>query len=73
VENADNEIDSNQCCTCFGLFSVRTEREWLKCHCGRWIHEECVDEDDITVVLQSYVLFVCNFLAFIQYLNFISL
>jgi len=51
VENADNEIDSNRCCTCFGLFSddVGTEREWLKCSCGRWIHEDCVDEDDINI------------------------
>ena len=49
AENADDEIDSNRCCTCFGLYSddIGTEREWLKCCCGRWIHEECVDEDDV--------------------------
>ena len=49
AENADNEIDSNRCCTCFGFYSddFGTEREWLKCCCGRWIHEECVDENDI--------------------------
>ena len=32
-ENADDEIDSNRCCTCFGLYFV-TDREWLKCFCG---------------------------------------
>ena len=49
AENADDEIDSNRCCTCFGLYSddFGTDREWLKCCCGRWIHEECVDEGDI--------------------------
>jgi len=51
AENADDKIDSNRCCTCFGLYSddFGTEREWLiqKCCCGRWIHKECVDENDI--------------------------
>lgn len=49
VESADDEIDCNRCCTCFGLFSddLGTEREWLRCQCGRWIHEDCIDEDDI--------------------------
>jgi len=37
------------CCTCFGLFGddLGTEREWLRCKCGRWIHEDCIDEDDV--------------------------
>ena len=48
-DSADDEIDCNRCCTCFGLFSndLGTEREWLRCKCGRWIHEDCVDEDDV--------------------------
>jgi len=56
-------VDCNRCCTCFGLFSndVGTEREWQKCRCGRWIHEECVDVDDKNSS-QSYVFFACNFL-----------
>jgi len=41
-ESADDEIDCNRCCTCFGLFGedLGTERE-------RWIHEDCIDEDDV--------------------------
>ena len=48
-ESADDEIDSNRCCTCIGLFGddLGTEREWLRCKCGRWIHEDCVDEDNV--------------------------
>ena len=39
-------IDTNTCCTCFGLYEddAGTGREWLQCHCGRWMHEDCVEE-----------------------------
>jgi len=48
-ESADDEIYCKQCCTCFGLLSddLGTERKWLRCKYGRWIHEDCVDEDDV--------------------------
>ena len=75
MENADDEIDCNRCCTCFDLFSddVGTEREWLKCHCGRWIHEEYVDEDDINSSATKLCPLFLKIHAFIQCLNFISL
>jgi len=48
-DSADDEIDCNRFCLCFGLFcnKLGIEREWLRCKCGRWIHEDCVDEDDV--------------------------
>ena len=48
-ENADDEINTDICCIFFGLYGddIGTEREWLKCKCGRWIHEDCVDEVNV--------------------------
>ena len=36
---------SEECCACFGLYSddIGTGREWLECACGRWLHEDCVE------------------------------
>ena len=36
------------CCVCFGCYSDDrdTSREWLQCKCGRWLHEDCIDEPD---------------------------
>ena len=35
-------------CAAFVLVSydkdINTGREWLQCSCGRWIHEDCIDE-----------------------------
>ena len=41
-------IDPNVCCTCFGSYDddAGTGREWLQCQCGRWMHEDCVEECD---------------------------
>ena len=41
-----SNIDSNTCCACFGDYAddTGTGREWLQCQCGRWIHEDCVEE-----------------------------
>ena len=40
------DIDSNVCCTCFHTYeedvALETGTEWLKCACGRWLHEVCV-------------------------------
>ena len=49
--NADEEIDANRCCVCFGLYSddAGTAKEWLMCSCTRWIHEDCIDNDDINI------------------------
>ena len=42
----DEPIDTNLCCICFGSYDedIDTGREWLQCSCGRWIHEDCIDE-----------------------------
>ena len=47
--SADEEIDSNKCCVCFGMYEddAGTERTWLECCCSRWIHEDCIDSEDV--------------------------
>ena len=41
----DESIDIEECCACFGQYSddIGTGREWLECACGRWVHEDCVE------------------------------
>ena len=48
-ENVDNSISADLCCVCFGSYQedVGTDREWLQCSCSRWIHEDCVDNEDV--------------------------
>jgi len=55
TESVDDEIDVNRCCVCFGTFTddVGTGREWLQCKCTRWIHEECIDDDDVNIDLSK--------------------
>ncbi len=42
------EINPNVCCTCDCLYkqdvAEGTGADWLACACGRWLHEECVDD-----------------------------
>ena len=47
----DEEIDVNRCCVCFELYAddSGTRREWLQCQCSRWIHEDCIDDDDVDI------------------------
>ena len=44
----NEEIDPNVCCMYFITFEEdiieETEAEWLPCHCGRWLHEDCAEE-----------------------------
>jgi len=37
VPSADDEIDINRCCVCFGMYvdDIGTGREWLQCKCTR--------------------------------------
>ena len=48
-ENVDQETNSNFCCVCFGSYEedIDTDREWLECCCGRWLHDDCIDEEDV--------------------------
>ena len=40
-----DDIDTEECCACFGQYSddIGTGREWLECACGRWVHEDSVE------------------------------
>ena len=42
------DIDTNVCCTCNGLYEhdviEGTGADWLACACGRWLHEDCVED-----------------------------
>ena len=44
VDTLDSTIYSNLCCVCFGSYEEDegTGRQWLKCICERWIHEDCI-------------------------------
>ena len=48
----DESIDTEECCACFGQYSddIGTGREWLECACGRWVHEDCV-ENIVTIYM----------------------
>ena len=50
-----NEISSNECALCFGLYEEdlsmtgKLEREWVQCinaTCGKWMHAECLNIED---------------------------
>ena len=43
------EEDADHCCVCSGSYQedIDTGREWIQCYCTRWLHEDCVDEEDI--------------------------
>ena len=45
----DATVESDLCCVCFGSYheDIDTGREWLQCSCNRWIHEDCVDNEDL--------------------------
>ena len=48
-ENTHTEtIDPNTCCMCFGSFEDDVcdgdRAGWVSCHCGRWLHEDCIEE-----------------------------
>lgn len=32
-----------ECCFCYGSY-CQDGREWVMCACGRWVHEECMEE-----------------------------
>ena len=45
----DENINAEVCCVCYGIYleDVDTGRQWLECSCARWIHEDCIDDEDI--------------------------
>ena len=65
--SADDEINVNRCCVCFGMYAddAGAGREWLECQCSRWIHEDCIDNDDVYTEQ-------CIFVPFVKVLIFTS-
>ena len=54
---ATNDIE-NVCCVCFQLYQGDEENtDWIQCACGRWLHEDCIDADDIVHDIQGRELF----------------
>ena len=45
----DESINTEVCCVCFGTYleDVDTDRQWLECNCTRWIHEDCIEDEDV--------------------------
>ena len=39
----ERSINTDECCVCLGTYleDLDTDRDWLQCCCGRWIHEDC--------------------------------
>ena len=44
-------INENTCCECLRTYEDDIKRstgaEWVKCVCGRWLHEDCIPVEDI--------------------------
>ena len=41
-------VAENVCCVCFQMCEGdKEDTDWIQCVCGRWLHEDCIDEDDI--------------------------
>jgi len=44
----DECIDGNTCCMCFGHYDddviEGSGADWIFCKCGRWLHEDCIEE-----------------------------
>ena len=40
----------NVCCVCFQLHrgdEIKEDTDWIHCVCSRWLHEDCINADDI--------------------------
>ena len=48
-KGVEAEEDADHCCVCFDLYQedIDTGREWIQCYSTRWLHEDCVHEEDI--------------------------
>ena len=40
-------IQTDLCCVCYGSYAEDegTDRDWLECSCGTWLHEDCILPD----------------------------
>jgi len=49
MNDVDSEgIDEDMCCKCFGTYTdngwKQSGRDWIKCACSRWLHEDCAED-----------------------------
>ena len=42
--SSESEVDDQTCCVCFGEY--HDDEEWVRCSCGRWLHEDCTLKDE---------------------------
>ena len=42
--SSESEVDDQTCCVCFGEY--HDDEEWVRCSCGRWLHEDCTLNDE---------------------------
>ena len=44
--SCDSEINIDMCCVCCDSEDAinGTGTDWIECACGRWLHEECVED-----------------------------
>ncbi|XP_065895961.1 uncharacterized protein [Dysidea avara] len=47
-DTTTDDYDDNQCCVCFRTYEEDQIEEtgflWVRCVCGRWVHEDCYSE-----------------------------
>ena len=53
----------NVCCICFQVYQGdKEDTDWIQCACSRWLHEDCIDEEDIIYDVYGRELF-CPYCA----------
>ena len=40
----DIQGESNDCTFCYGPYDAGDGREWVRCACGQWVHEDCLED-----------------------------
>ena len=54
------EIDTNQCSMCFCAYEEdEGESDWVECACGRWIHEDCIEECVVGCIGKERICPIC--------------
>ena len=58
IVTTDDVENVRICCVCFQLYLGEEENtDWIQCACGRWLHEDCIDIDDIIHDIHGRELF----------------
>lgn len=63
AKDLDGSINANECCVCLVSYDEDVEAgtgsEWIMCACGRWAHEDCIDDVVLDVNGQERLCPVC--------------